>query len=107
MKRTPAVDYGTNAQPSHQAMAALAETSAHLLVDSGHASWCPTCQGAEHTARPVLGGRPGTFVTKRTPCTRCRGGRLNPFHGCTFTTDPPCACTQRCQVYQPQETPTP
>lgn len=102
----PTVDYGTNAAPSHQAMAALAETSAQLLVDSGDASWCPTCGGVG--TLPRYDGTPGLSPpTGRTLCTRCRGGRLNPFHGCTFHTDPPCTCTHRCQVYQPQETPTP
>lgn len=86
-----------------------AEAMATLLVDSGHASWCPTCAGkGTLPALKLVGGLITTTPTlTRTTCTRCRGGRLNPYHGCTFTTDPPCTCTHRCQVYQPQETPTP
>jgi streptogramin lyase len=83
-----------------------AEAMATRLVDAGHASWCPICGG---TGAEVVGARPGPdgLVPVTGTCNRCRGGRLNPFHGCTFTSTDPCACTTRCQAYQPQETPTP
>ena len=103
----PTVDYGTNANPSPQAMLELAIAVAQPLVDAGDASWCPVCGGTGSITYPKLGGRAGTFVNVRRTCARCRGGRLNPFHGCTFTTDDPCACVTRCQAYRPQETPTP
>lgn len=86
-------------------LAAAAEAMATRLVDAGHASWCPTCGGSGWTARTRPG--PGRMDAQYGPCTRCRGGRLNPFHGCTFTAETPCTCTTTCRVYQPQETPTP
>lgn len=91
---TPA-DRDLLAEPTVAELAAYAQA----LVDAGHATWCPTCAGT--------GTVPVPFTTRTTTCTRCRGGRLNPFHGCTFHSNDPCTCTTQCQVYQPQETPTP